>query len=267
MEDDTKIDLSFLYKEKTPEEIEEEKRRYWEELAQKGFLPLNDELEETSHSTQEEVEQNPKKYIIEECIPACQELWKRNIYTFMVSDHLNENVSWIEVIFDSLSEENKKILQDLSGDDVIKFSYHKGCANFGVNKVGKEGQERLKAIAQKFKMQDVPANLAYITPDKFLFEYCGCYDEIPNPDYIDMLPPSVWTLESGKEYLDWMDSERSKKTIRKFNPNKRQKPVKELADEKGMIIDEKKGRVYLSSFHYAKHQNYERYIESIQPSL
>ena len=86
----------------------------------------------------------------------------------MVSDHLNENVSWIEVIFESLSEENKKILQELSGDDVIKFSYHKGCANFGVKKVGKEGQERLKALAQKFKMQDVPANLAYITPDKFL---------------------------------------------------------------------------------------------------
>ena len=136
MDDNTEIDLSDFFKEKTPEEIEEEKRKYSEELAQKGFLPINDELEETSHSAQEEVEQQPKKYIIEECIPACQELWSKNIYTFMVSDHLNENVSWIEVIFESLSEENKKILQELSGDDVIKFSYHKGCANFGVKKVG-----------------------------------------------------------------------------------------------------------------------------------
>ena len=65
MEDDTVIDLSDFYKEKTPEEIKEEKRRYSEELEQKGFLPMNDELEETSHSTQEEVEQQPKKYIIE----------------------------------------------------------------------------------------------------------------------------------------------------------------------------------------------------------
>ena len=87
------------------------------------------------------------------------------------------------------------------------------------------------------------------------------------PDYIDMLPPSVWTMENSREYLDWMDSERSKKTIRKFNPNKRQKSLKELADEKGMIFDEKQGRIYLSHFHYIKHQNYEKYIENIQPNL
>lgn len=267
MENDTENDFSYFFKKKAPEEKVEEKRRYSEELAQKGFLPINDELEETPHSEQEEVEQHPRRYIIEECIPACQELWSKNIYTYMVSDHLNENVCWIEVIFDSLSEENKKILQELSGDDVIKFSYHKGCANFGVKKVGKEGQECLKALAQKFKMQDVPADLAYITPEQFLFEYCGCYDEMPNPDYVDMLPPSVWTLESSKECFDWMDSTRSKKTLKKFNPNKRQKTLKELADEKGMIVDEKQGRVYLSPFHYDKHQKYEKYLESIQPDI
>ena len=72
------------------------------------------------------------------------------------------------IYVDIISQLLPKVKEILDREnDVIKFSYHKGCANFGVKKVGKEGQERLKALAQKFKMQDVPANLAYITPDKF----------------------------------------------------------------------------------------------------
>lgn len=76
-------------------------------------------------SPQEEVEKNPTQYIIQECLPACQELWKKNIYTFMVSDHLNEGTCWIEIIVDSLSEENKDIYFGLSDDEAVKFSYHK----------------------------------------------------------------------------------------------------------------------------------------------
>ena len=94
----------------------------------------------------------------------------------------------------------------------------------------------------------------------FLIEYCGCYDEIPNLNYIEMKP--VWEMELSKEqivdhmqkYDEWQDSPASKKTFKQFNPNKLTKSANEVAAEKGMIIDG--DRVYLSEFHYKKHQKY-----------
>ena len=96
---------------KTPEEIEKEREEYKNKILSKGFLPLNDELNETMNSSMEDVEKSPRTFIIEECVPACKELWKKNIYTFMVSDHINEGVCWIEIIWDNLSDENKEIFR------------------------------------------------------------------------------------------------------------------------------------------------------------
>ena len=252
--------LGFSFHEPTPEEIEEKRLKRAKELESKGFLPENAELNETESSPQELVETNPRRFIIEECIPACQELWSKNIYTFMVSDHLNEGQCWVEIIADGLSDENKDVFMNLSGEDVIKFSYHKGAINFGVNLVGKEGQLRLLELAKQFQMQDVPVNQAYITMQDFLMKYCDCYDEIPNPNYIEMEP--AWKMDLSIEqiadymekYDEWQDSPASQKTFKKFNPNKLTKSVNEVAEEKGMIIDG--DRVYLSEFHYKKHQNY-----------
>jgi hypothetical protein len=254
------IDEIDLFREKTPEEIEEEKKKRAQELAEKGFLPENEGYHETMSSPQEYVEANPRQFIIEECIPACEELWKKNIYTFMVSDHLNEGECWIEIVYDSLSDENKKIYDKLSGEDVIKFSYHKGTINIGVNKVGLEGQQRLLELAQQFQMQDVPEYQAYITPQDFLINYCDCYDEIPNPEYVEMTAPWDMNLsleeiaEYLKEYDEWKDSPQSKETIKVFNPDKQTKPLEELVLEHNMILEGE--RVYLSQFHYDKHQNY-----------
>ena len=256
----------FELKELTPEEIEQNKQKKAKELESKGFLPMNDELHESMTSPQEIVEANPRQFIIEECIPACQELWSKNIYTFMVSDHLNEGECWIELVADSLSDENKEIFMTLSGDDVIKFSYHKGTINFGVKHVGKEGQSRLLELAKQFQMQDVPINQAYISKQDFLLKYCGCYDEIPNPNYKEMQP--FWTMELPveqlaeymKKYDEWQDSTDSQKTLKKFNPNKFTGSVNEVAAEKGMIVDG--DRVYLSDFHYKKHQKFLSSFES-----
>ena len=61
---------------------ESEQRKFGDKQnwKQEGFLPLNDEYSETMASPMEEVESNPRKFIIEECIPACKELWRKNIY-------------------------------------------------------------------------------------------------------------------------------------------------------------------------------------------
>ena len=253
----------------SPEEIKKRKQEQEKELESKGFLPRNDELNETRSSLQEEVEQNPKQFIIEECLPACQELWSKNIYTFMASDHLNEGKCWIEIKFDNLSDENKDIFKQLAGDDVIKFAYHAGCVNFGVKHVGKKGQQRLLELAKQFKMQDVPKDegQSWLTEKEFLMDYCGCYDEYDNPNYRPMAEP--WEVELSdidehkkymEEYDQWILSEESKPKLRKFNPNKIEKSLQEYVDEHKMIAED--GRVYLSEFHYQKHKKYLNYINN-----
>jgi len=238
------------------------------EKLESGFLPLNEEYNETSRSPMEIVEENPKRYIIEECIPACKELWRKNIYTFMVSDHLNEGECWIEIILDNLSDENKLVLEQLNGEDVIKFSYHKGCINFGVNKVGLEAQIRLLELAKQFKMQDVPKDEAYITVEEFLIKR-GCYSEIINPNYIYMEYPfeKVFStieeqIEHNRKYSEWERSDKSKRTIIQFDEKKQNKPLKEYLNESGARLESEK--VYLSNYHYQKHINYINYLKQME---
>ena len=52
-----------------------------------------------------------------------------------------------------------------------------------------------------------------------------------------------------------------KKTLKQFNANKIIKPIEELVTEHNMIFED--DRVYLSEFHYKKHQNYLNYINKI----
>lgn len=252
--------LGFDFHEPTLEEIEQRKKERAIELEKKGFLPENEGYCETMSSPQEDVEKNPEQYIIQECLPACRELWEKNIYTIMVSDHLNEGVCWIEMNVDSLSEENKDIYLDFSDDEAIKFSYHNGTINFGVRCVGKEGQRRLLELARRFQMQDVPKEQAYISPQDFLMRYCDCYEEYPNPNYKQMLAP--WEVDIQledmadyiKKYEKWQESTESQQFLRKFVPEKVTKTIAELANEQGMIFED--GRVYISPFHYNKHLNY-----------
>ena len=251
--------LSQFGGEKTNEEIEAEKERYREEILSKGFLPINDELDETMSSSMEDVEKNPRRFIIEECIPACEELWNKNIYTFMVSDHLNEGQCWIEVKFDNLSDENKEIFSQLEGEDIIKFSYHKGCVNFGVKCVGIDGQLRLLELAKKFKMQDVPYKEAYITLPEYLLQR-GCYDEVDNPNYELMDDPMLLDLPIEQlfdymtKYDEWISSDRSKKTFKVFNPSKVVEPIEHYFVGNDYVYDG--DRVYLNNYHYQKHMNY-----------
>lgn len=238
-----------------------------EELLKKGFLPRNEEFDEVSNVSQEIVENNPRRFIIEECIPACQELWSKNIYTFMVSDHLNEGQCWIEVFMDSLSDENKDIYINFTGEDILKFSYHYGTINFGVKYVGTLGQQKLLELAKQFKMQDVPSKLAYLSKENFLINYCKCYDEVPNPNYFEMKDPlfeSDLSIEKKfdylKKYIKWENSVASHKTILKLNLSKMTKPLEELVKDNGMILDG--DRIYLSPFHYKKHQRYLRTLKN-----
>lgn len=224
------------------------------------YLPLSASYQETMHSPMEEVEKNPERFIMTECIPACQACWANNVYTFMVSDHLNEGTCWIEVALENLSDENKEILESFSGDDVTKFTYHNGTMAFGVKKVGLEGERRLLELAEQFKIQDVPHNEAWLTREEFLIQN-GCYKDVDNPEYEEMKPfwqvnnvPHEEMMDYLKEYTAWQNSPRSIKTFKEFDETKMTRPLQEYCDEAGAILDGE--RVYLSEYHYEKHQRY-----------
>ena len=57
--------LKRFYQEETEEEKEERIKKAREDIERRGYLPVNDEFEETMTSPQEVVEKNPRKYIIE----------------------------------------------------------------------------------------------------------------------------------------------------------------------------------------------------------
>ena len=129
------------------------------EREKSGRLPLPDIYCSTYHVDQEIVEETPERFIVPECIPACKELWRKNIHTFMVCDDLDQSgevlTSWIEVADEQLSEENLRILRSFEGRKNVRiFHYHPRCTNFEVPFVGKKAQDELLKLAKEFVEQE-----------------------------------------------------------------------------------------------------------------
>lgn len=170
------------------------------ERAKYGILPVTDKYKPVCRADQEYVEMEPERFIVPECIPACKELWAKNIYTFMVSDDSNMQFgeTWIEIADQVLSAQNLEILRSLEGDEKVEiFHYHKGCTNFAVRCVGLEAQQKLLEIAKRFKMQDVPGDhVAY-------FDYTEGYqpegDEVIDGDRVYISP---FHLEKHRTYVN-----------------------------------------------------------------
>ena len=228
------------------------------------YMQRSNKFSEKSQVSMEEVENNPEKFIMTECIPACKELWSKNIYTFMVSNYTDKNSIWIE-IYTEISDENLEYLKSLKFKNISVNIYHDGCYQIEINHIGKNASNLLLEICKGFKMQDVPKNIAYDSEESFLIK-CGCYDEKPNPNYYEMKEFFEMEFDSIEEqrnyiikYREWQHSDNSKKTIKIFNPNKKEKSTEEYAIDHNKIY--KDGRVYLSEYDYKKHVKYLDYIK------
>lgn len=217
-------------------------------------LAMNSEFVGAPRVSQEEVESNPRKWIIEECIPACQILWDKNIYTFMCSDALDPN-AWIELELDCLSHENLQILEEIKKEYPC-YQYHHGCVNIPVKGMGKKAQEELINIANRFVMQDVPVKHATITPGQVYIK-CGCYEIVKNPDYVpfEEIVKSgdfVWGQPIQDEYIYAVDITKIKKSL------------DEYVIEAGAVLDSETGTIYESRFHYDKHLSYKESLGKIK---
>lgn len=149
----------------------EERHAKWKEdnakrIAQ-GILPVPEEYESDAITSMECVEANPEHYIVPECLPACKELWSKNIYTFMVCDsyNLESGNAWICLEETVLSERNKEILASLNQIPKVTIvtwdHYYDNTVYIWVSLVGQAAQDLLLDIAKRFEMQDVPEGHAY----------------------------------------------------------------------------------------------------------
>ena len=216
--------------------------------------------------SQEEVEAHPERYILPECLPACQALWSKNIYTFMTSNHDDVNTRWIQIDPDNFSAENLALFEKLSAKSPKNFQmgdvYRPWSFTIGTKGTGEAAGKDLLKLADKLKMQDVPEGIAYLSTEDFLILYDDCYDEVLNPEYREMEDPviledklnTVEFLKYFEEYSQWLSSPESQKTIKKFNAERQSAPLEDLVTAQNMILDDK--RVYFNDFHYQKHLNF-----------
>ena len=215
-------------------------------------LANNKEYEGASRVSQEMVEANPRKWIIEECIPACEILWSKNIYTFMCSDSLDCN-AWIELELDCLSNKNLAILEEIKRDYVC-YQYHYGCLNISVSGMGKNAQEELINIANRFVMQDVPGKDAILNIED-VYMLNGCYKVIDNPKFVPYEEQFA-----NMDFSNWgMPIEEP--TILVLDSSKIIKSDEDYIADIGAVRDVDNGIIYRNRFHYNKHL---KYIESLK---
>lgn len=232
-----------------------EKMKYVGAVISGKRLADNKEYEGAPKVSQQIVEENPRRWIIEECIPACQILWSKNIYTFMCSDQLDAN-AWIELIIDNLSSENLEILEQIKREYDC-YQYHKGCINISVKGMGKSAQNELLNIANRFLMQDVPCSEAILSEEELLIK-CGCTKSVLNPNYIPF-EEQLRNMNLG----NWNDIDIQDEYLIVLDRVKVNKTLLEYANQVGAVIDFDTGVIYSSEFHYEKHLNYINYLKSL----
>ena len=238
--------------EKNRREMEERRKRF-------GFLPLSEEYAPVMAANMEDVEANPKKFIMTECLDACSILWSKNVYTFMVSDWNNDE-AWIEVFMDGLSEENKNYILSLSDKGIHLFEYHPGTVCIGVGCFGEQARQLLIEIANGFQMQDVYQGYGYLDVETALSRV-GCTKTEKNPDYIFMeLPGDDASTDEYLAYYEWVgNGGENQEFIQVFDQSKVKEPLDMNFEGTDFIYVPEEDRVYLSKYHYDKHLKYLQY--------
>lgn len=259
------VEITDSYIEDFFNKPKKSKKEISKEYEEKGFLPQNEEYEGCTHATQEDVEKEPRKYIIEECVEACEILWSKNIFTYMCSEFCDNN-AWIELIEDDLSVENLEIINNLKNPYKIYKGYHNGSVMVIVPTLGLDAKELLIRFADMLKMQDVPKREATITRINALIQ-SGYGMEIKNPAYVpyEKFEERIKSLNPIQRYNElekYLHSVECEEYISDVDETKIDRPVEEILKENGYIISEDNHKIYKNAFYYKKHL---KYLKSLKP--
>ncbi len=209
-----------------------------------------------SYVSMPEVESNIDEYIIPELQEACKSLWERNVFTFMCSNRNDGGSAYI--ILESLSPENKEIFEQLKQDhpEYFIFDNYRHADRIQIPDVTKMSEEEISTafvkLTRHFVSQDVQPRF-YLTPEDYLID-CGCYDEIPNPEYKGD-PGPMPTTSSLKELDEYFAKCNIPQTIKVFNKGKMTKSFKEyvIENQDENRTDFTTGKVYESPYFLKKH--------------
>lgn len=203
---------------------------------------------------------NIDEYIIPELQEACKLLWYKNIFTFMCSNREDGGSAYI--ILGSLSDENTEIFKQIMKKYPENFTIDEWRHNYfrlqipDVTKMSeKEISSAFVRLASNLVLQDIQ-NVYYINSEDYLIK-CGCYDEVPNPDYVEVTEPMPTT--ASLEVLDeWFAKINCPKTIKVFDKNKMTKSFREYVSENGdeNRTDFELKRVYEHPYFLKKHLEY-----------
>jgi hypothetical protein len=118
------------------------------------------------HAPQCMVEDYPEIFVDPECLPACKELWEKNIYTYTTSEPADgDGGAWIEIETIALEDDNMCYLVEAIAEvegAMILHSPHPGHIRIFVKgDNGEEKRDRLLDVAERLQMQDVRPGVAY----------------------------------------------------------------------------------------------------------
>jgi len=148
---------------------------------------VNYSLYQYMPTSTEIVMENAEQYIIPECIDCCRILWSKGIDTYQCGNY-DDNSSlgfWIEVDYDSLSEENKKKFQELENTDHrVYFSeglQGKHTYRMRVDRIDNpNASDELCDIANSLLLQDT---VFFTTDEDLLDQYKRVGGEYKTDDY------------------------------------------------------------------------------------
>lgn len=183
---------------------------------------------------------NPEEYIIPEELPACKMLWDRGIETYMCGNYDDEEHQgrWIGIKWSDLTEENKRIFDDLiKKDNRYSFGHwYKITVPFGKN-----AAKELCSLVDPLQYQDTKRYVSgadfldsYKKQDgEFYFDDDGSLHHNYNPELANatleealintgkksLYDPILDRVYEDKVFMDWHNNyiEHQKQTIEEWN--------------------------------------------------
>ena len=148
---------------------------------------------------------------------------------------------------------------DSEGNELVLFDLlpsETDCPQEDMEKMTeKEISDAFVKIANLFKVQDVNHDF-YQDAENYLIQ-CGCYEEVPNPNYVEDKGPMP-TSANLEELDKWLAKVGEPKTIKVFSKSKMTKSFEEYVKENGdeNRTDFETGKVYESPYFLKRHLEY-----------
>ena len=207
------------------------------------------------------------EYIVPELRRPCKNLWNKNIFTLMCSNHDDyrdvhklQPVSYIIIKEDDLSSENSGIFFNLSGE-YSEFTIDED-RNFNIiqlDGIGKPVESKFLSLIKFFKLQDVQPKY-YLTEEEFLI-HCGCSTTFKNMDEKDLTYLSYFR----KKYSNyWKYDYISLDEIKLFDETKVEKPTEDYLKEHKLLhlYDKDSKKIFESEFYLNAHKKYKELTQN-----